>query len=82
MGRVKAPQYRSFTKQYGGDPDSTVLVDLHKRQTRTEENVYRLLLELRALAERPQFIVAQPVPKSADREGRIGGSEIPPPPKD
>lgn len=35
----RAPRYRSFRKAYGGDPDTSILRDLHKRLTRTEQDL-------------------------------------------
>ncbi len=32
----RAPAYRSFKKDYGGDPDSTILRDLHRRLMKVE----------------------------------------------
>ncbi len=32
----RTPRYRSFKKDYGGDPDSTILRDLHRRLMKLE----------------------------------------------
>jgi len=76
------PRYRSWKKAYGGDPDTAVLHDLHKRCTKLEQALWSALQLIRSLEERPQLIMANPAPINTARDGRIGGSEIPPPPKD
>lgn len=35
----RTPKYRSFRRTYGGDPDSTILRDLHQRITRLERDL-------------------------------------------
>lgn len=35
MGNA-TPRFRSWTKAYGGDPDSTILRDLHRRLMKVE----------------------------------------------
>ncbi len=61
------PRYRSWKKAYGGDPDTAVLHDLHKRMTRVELNHWELLLEVRRLQARfDQFMnLFQPPPPPA-----------------
>ncbi len=76
------PRYRSWKKAYGGDPDTAVLHDLHKRLTKVERLLWDTRDLLRRLEERPQLIMASPVPINAAREQRIGGDETPPPPED
>ncbi len=76
------PRYRSWKKAYGGDPDTAVLHDLHKRATRLELDLWSLTQRVEALEKRPQVILSSPVQKNLARDERIGGSEIPPPPKD
>lgn len=49
------PVYRSFRRAYGGDPDSSVLRDLHKRLMRTEidlSNAEAAIVEILARLER------------------------------
>ncbi len=38
MRSNRTPRYRSFRKAYGGDPDSSILRDLHKRVTELERS--------------------------------------------
>ncbi len=76
------PRYRSWKKAYGGDPDTAVLHDLHKRATKLEQLVWALSEAISRLESRPQLVMASPVPINAVRDERIGGSEIPPPPRD
>ncbi len=40
--------YRNFRKAYGGDPDTAILRDLHKRLTRVEINQDKILIGLQA----------------------------------
>ncbi len=78
------PKYRSFRKAYGGDPDSAVLNDLHKRVMRLEIDLHNALALIRRLEDRPQITVsAVPVLKNTAREMEaLGGDYTPPPPKD
>ena len=79
------PRYRNFRKAYGGDPDSAVLRDLHKRLTKAEGLLWEAQQQIAAiLAEPAQMVfVSSPVQKNAAREeGVFGGGETPPPPKD
>lgn len=77
------PRYTNFRKAYGGDPDSAVLRDLHKRTTKLEGLLWEAQQQIAALLARPtQLVFSAPVPINAVREGRIGGDQTPPPPKD
>ncbi len=40
--------YRNFRKAYGGDPDTAVLRDLHKRLTKVEVAQDKILIGLQA----------------------------------
>ncbi len=74
-------KYRSFKKAYGGDPDSSILQDLHKRVMRLEIDRIHDREIIRALqAFRDRFLL--PEHKNIARDERVGGSEIPPPPQD
>ncbi len=76
-------KFRSFKRAYGGDPDSSVLKDLHRRLMRVEIDLARAEAAILLLRDRPQLVMASPVQINAARDkGVIGGSEIPPPPKD
>lgn len=47
----RQPRYRSFRKAYGGDPDSAILRDLHKRLTRVELDLALANSRVEALME-------------------------------
>ena len=75
------PRYRNFQKAYGGDPDTAVLRDLHKRLTKLEGLLWDLSIMVISQKAVIQVMVS-PESINVAREKRIGGSEIPPPPQD
>lgn len=40
---MRKPKYRNFRRQYGGDPDTSILRDLHKRMTSLEATVWQVI---------------------------------------
>ncbi len=53
------PQFRSFKRTYGGDPDTSVLRDLHKRVMRLEMDSDREHVKLDRLASDIGIIMAR-----------------------
>lgn len=74
------PRYRSFQKAYGGDPDTAVLRDLHKRVMRLEIDIAQLTELLGQHVERVvNIVMASPVHVNAAREEGVSGGGLPPP---
>ncbi len=77
------PRYRSFKRAYGGDPDTAVLHDLHKRVMRLEIDLANARALIRRLNDvRIELVMAAPESINVMRSERVGGDETPPPPKD
>lgn len=56
------PRYRNFRKAYGGDPDSSVLRDLHKRLTKVESLLWEAQQQVTALLAEPRQLVFTATP--------------------
>ncbi len=57
------PRYRSFQKAYGGDPDSAVLKDLHKRVMRLEIDLASVLNRVKDNTVKVAWLAPPPPPE-------------------
>ncbi len=79
----RTPSFRSWKRAYGGDPDSTILRDLHRRlmkveiaQARLIEQTVDLLSSVEEVHRRLHYVLVA----AGGTVGTIGGDPPPPPP--
>ncbi len=53
----RTPRFTSFRKSYGGDPDSAILRDLHKRLMKVEIALNRAKADISELTEESAMVL-------------------------
>ncbi len=74
----RTPRYRSFKKDYGGDPDSTILKDLHRRLMKIEI-AFAKLERMLVIIENDQIEVKRRLHYVLVAAGGTVGGDPPPP---